>query len=689
MACQLYDKALTLHSFAGLINSRMDVEALVNSVLSRESCLARWRNTEVLVIDEVSQLSKKTFETINFISQRVRGEDKPFGGLQVIAVGDFRQLPPVSNDLDKGAYCFESPLWRTMFTHNVLLTVVYRQEQREFIDFLGEISRGENLSERTVCFMNELASKNLHPKDFGLDFLPHIFCTNFDAKFHNMAQLTRLPGEIKVYAAIDTADEARLNKVTLAQSRLCLKVGAEVMLLYNLSSKLRNGTRGLVVLLEDDGPTVNFKEVCVTIKLPQCTWFAYKSGSKDVIVGQRVQYPLILAWGITAHKAQGQTMKAAVIHSGNEFVPGQLYVACSRVSTKEGLQMVGFNTKRLIKEDSRVTCFYEKLDSCPTLGDLTCCRAFDIMIDTYADIQIEGEFLFDAISDAELTEIENLCNGLFVVDSTSEEPIDLNAVLETITSGNTSQTLPDNLDVVDFLEELKDGSALCSEEGSLKAKMNNVIVQLQTEFLPNVHLLLQIYWARIANKFSTRVKKVNEKEKFDFKGILSDEMLMLNSPEISLEFSAVVKETQLLTHHFCIVTEIVKKLRSMYICKLYADAVFHRNVPQREIDKNVWEMDSNCHGKVRYVGGWVIAKLMQANRKYINTNMLSSNSAVRNEMHHRYKSIHLLESLLVHSSTIHSTTDFVSSLEVTDQKQYRDNALVYVNDQAFKFFYEP
>ena len=142
-----------------------------------------------------------------------------------------------------------------------------------------------------------------------------------------------------------------MNKVTLAESQLKLKIGAEVMLLYNLSDKLKNGTRGKVIKLENDGPTIDFKDFGIVTKLHRCTWFAYKSGEKDTIVGQRSQFPLRLAWGITAHKAQGQTLSAAVVHSGNEFLPEQLYVACSRVSTKEGLQIVNFCPKKIIKED--------------------------------------------------------------------------------------------------------------------------------------------------------------------------------------------------------------------------------------------------------------------------------------------------------------------------------------------------
>ena len=310
------------------------VDAVVKSIKSRQDCYSRWQTTDVLIIDEVSQLSRRTFDHINFIAQKVRGiETKPFGGMQVIAVGDFKQL--VSSDIDEGQYCFESLLWNIMFPHCVELITVYRQNQLAFLEVLKQLSSGE-ITEETVTFIEkELHEKHLFPEEHGLEFIPHIFCNNFDANYFNMSELVTLPGEIKIYHSTVSLSQELLNKATIAESRLCLNVGVEIMLIYNLSTKLRNGTRGKVVLLEDDGPTVQFPTVGITTKIPKCTWFVYKQCTSKVI-GERQQFSLKLSWAFTVHKAQGQTMAAAVVHTGKEFTPGQLYVACSRVTAKEG-----------------------------------------------------------------------------------------------------------------------------------------------------------------------------------------------------------------------------------------------------------------------------------------------------------------------------------------------------------------
>ena len=133
MACSLYDEAMAIHSFSGMKNARLDVESLVTGILSQESSCTqqRWVETNVLIIDEVSQLCAKNFEIITILAQRVRGIKKLFGGLQLICAGDFFQLPPIKSDVDEGKYCFESLLWKQVFGHSVMLEKVYRQDPAE------------------------------------------------------------------------------------------------------------------------------------------------------------------------------------------------------------------------------------------------------------------------------------------------------------------------------------------------------------------------------------------------------------------------------------------------------------------------------------------------------------------------------------------------------------------------------
>ena len=146
----------------------MNVDSIVSSIMSRDTCKRRWLETDVLCIDEVSQLSAKNFELMNTLAQRVRGSTKLFGGLQVICIGDFFQLPPIENDVE-GRYCFESILWQHVFNHSVVLETVYRQDPKEkqFLGLLEEFALGE-WSNRSLKFIkDELSEKELNCQDFG------------------------------------------------------------------------------------------------------------------------------------------------------------------------------------------------------------------------------------------------------------------------------------------------------------------------------------------------------------------------------------------------------------------------------------------------------------------------------------------------------------------------------------------
>jgi hypothetical protein len=344
-----------------------------------------------------------------------------------------------------------------MFPHCIELATAYRRNQHEFLEVLKQLSSGE-INEETATFIkDELQEKHLSPEKYGLEFIPHIFCNNFEANYFNMSELVKR--EIKVYHSTDSLSEGLLSKVTIAESRLCLKVGAEVMLIYNLSTKLRNGTRGRVVLLEDDGPTVEFPTVGITMKIPKCTWFAYKKCTSKLI-GERQQFPLKLAWAFTVHKAQGQTLAAAVVHSGKEFTPGQLYVACSRVTAKEGLSVICFNARTLIKEHPKVCKFYETIVNKPALPNSICCNNQECQITTSVNLelpvhQIEDDLCFDSLSDEELAEIEKCCQQLLQNDSQNESLGESQPNTECLGNSNP-QVLPIELDVKDFLENMKD-----------------------------------------------------------------------------------------------------------------------------------------------------------------------------------------------------------------------------------------
>lgn len=405
------------------------------------------------------------------------------------------------------------------------------------------------------------------------------------------------------------------------------------------------------------------------------------------MIGERQQFPLKLSWAFTVHKAQGKTMPDVVVHSGNEFTPGQLYVACSRVTSKEGLSIIGFNARKLIKENSKVCGFYKTIENKPALTNCMCCvnQEYSMHILENGELhQVEDELWFDSLSDHELSEIEECCQQLFQESSQDKNPDEPDTSDERLRN-SVVHTLPLEINSKDFLEGLKDRSPVFSQEGSIKWRMNDLLTKLQTLHLRNFEHFLKTVWNKISTIISARRVNSRGSEKFDFKGICSDEMELLTGDELGVQFSSGIEYSPLQVHHHCVLTEIVKNIKTTILRKQYETTNTESEEPRQGTKPEVSE---NCHGKVRYVSGWVVAKLIHAHKGYISKNMCSSYIQARSEMNRRFKLINILETLLVNSSVIHASTIYGSSLEVIDQRQYRENALLYVNNETFEFFME-
>ena len=493
-----------------------------------------------------------------------------------------------------------------------------------------------------------------------------------------MNELDKLPGESKVYKSVDTCSEEILNKVTIAERELILKVGAKVMLLFNVSTKLTNGLRGTVVKLEEDGPTVNFSTVVgITCKHGKSSWFAYKSGTSNCVVGQREQFPLKLACGITAHKSQGQTLPAAYIHSGKEFVAGQLYVAASRVSSQKGVSVLGFDSTHVVRADNRVIDFYQTI-CCTQPSSDHCCWNKDINFESISDAM---QYIEDpdegCLTQDDWAVIESICESYYDQqgdNDTNENMANLEEVLKLSLSGDKEIYPPETLCVHSILEKLKDPSPQASVEGSLGTKINLLITSLQQpEYSNKMKSFIDIQWVGItlAAKENMKTKK-DGTASYNFKGILTAEFDILNSTNLESEFSAVLGHNEFCVEHHALITELVKAIREAIISKLY----FEKCLDEHEQDHtNVWDMSNEGKGKVCYIGGWAVVKLIYGHKR-----------CVRKEMTRRYMYINILESLVAQSSCIHSSTKYEETLSVTLMKQYRQNSLVHISNEAFVFF---
>jgi len=375
----------TLHAFAGIGLGNDPIERLVASA-KQERLRTRWSGVDTLIIDEVSMVDPVYWSKLQRVAQVARNNPRePFGGLQVIAVGDFFQLPPVAkpDHAQQARYCFETKAWQDTFHHVVNLTQVFRQKDGRFVALLNRARRGRLTPDDVALLRNRLnvsftAADGIEPT--------LLYPYNKKVQEENQAALKKLPSKPRLYrmktgstsvangtTRLDLPDADRKKPMTPverealklrnncpASQELLLKVGAQVMLLANLRPEagLVNGSRGVVVGFDRHHyPVVRFAKCRATIQA-----FMWKTRLGDYGHVWASQIPLKLAYAYTIHKAQGQSMDRVKLRLVKTFEAGQGYVALSRVRTLEGLCLTGFNPEA-IQVDPKVIAFYDALEN--------------------------------------------------------------------------------------------------------------------------------------------------------------------------------------------------------------------------------------------------------------------------------------------------------------------------------------
>ncbi|CAB4387400.1 unnamed protein product [Rhizophagus irregularis] len=366
----------TLHSFAGLTPQTQyyEIEDIIENL--SKGAKARWKKTEALVIDEVSMLNGNLFDKLNRIAQHFRCNEKPFGGLQLVLTGDFFQLPPIKNDIEKVKYCFEVDSWSESLDHTFQLTKVHRQREEEFVKMLNEFRYG-HVSEKSSQIMSNLEKAPIYNNDGIL--VTELYAINKYVNNVNTAKLAELPYKEMVYEAEDWEPKfgGRLEALIrncLAPKNLRLKRDAQVMLLKNTTSELVNGSKGVVVgwfskitsKFYEDVPTEDSVSLLPVVKfingqtkvIPPFEWSLENKYKKKV--ASRRQIPLILCWAVSIHKSQGHTLERVKINLDRVFETGQAYVALSRATSLNSLQVLNFSADKVFAEE-KVINFYKSL----------------------------------------------------------------------------------------------------------------------------------------------------------------------------------------------------------------------------------------------------------------------------------------------------------------------------------------
>jgi ATP-dependent exoDNAse (exonuclease V) alpha subunit len=342
----------TIHSFLGLGISR-DLKTIIKNLEKFKKQLIVIKNLQTLIIDEISMMDNQLFELINNLLKYIKNNNIAFGGIQVILVGDFHQLPPVEND-----YCFTSPIWNELRLTSIILTEIIRQKDDDDLKKILEEIRNEKISEKTMEILKNMV---ITDKDYKEDEIKptRLYPINTNVDKINAYEYKKL---LKKNSNKEVLYKARAISKEIIKDLdkfdIKLTLNAQIMVIRNLSieNKLVNGTRGIVVEMKDFSVIIRDNDN----RLHEISYHTdmNMNGKKN---GGFAFIPLKLAYAISIHKSQGASIDNLEIDLGEDiFITGQLYTALSRSTNIKNLKLLNFSKSSLMK-NKKIKNFYENL----------------------------------------------------------------------------------------------------------------------------------------------------------------------------------------------------------------------------------------------------------------------------------------------------------------------------------------
>jgi len=345
----------TFHSFFGLGILQGGPLATIERALKNKRLVKRLRTTTGAIIDEVSMISGQTLAVAETIARRALEKDLPWGGLKIIAVGDFAQLPPVNRFGREKDWAFLSDSWLNSSFQSAVLKTVIRTKDPSLVEILNHVRNGE-LHPSVVGFLNE--RKKTIPLNFeGTRLFPH----RETAEHYNREQLSLISGPPSFFETKYSGDEKFLSDIKKnapLPETLILKPGALVMMRLNdPQGRWVNGSLGIIKSIGEQSIKVTLFDGAI-IELEQVTFNILNADGKEI--ASATNFPVNLAYATTIHKAQGLTLDQVAVDLKNLWEPGQAYVALSRVKSREGLYITDWSPSSL-KSDPEVSNFNKRV----------------------------------------------------------------------------------------------------------------------------------------------------------------------------------------------------------------------------------------------------------------------------------------------------------------------------------------
>jgi len=355
-------KGMTIHRFAGIGIGDKDVETYFKKIIKIKEIRRRWQSINVLIIDEISMMDAELFDKLEELARKIRRDDRPFGGIQIILSGDFLQLPPIGNT----KFCFESKSWN-FINKTFYFTEIVRQNNSTLQNVLNKVRLGI-VDNDVKELLDSCIDKNLIHEDNIKPTL--LFSIKNKVIDYNNRELKKIIDSGKKHCEYNAKYDFNkkldkeesiykdlINKQYYIEDKIILSIDSQVMLTINMpESNLANGSKGIVIDFDEfDNPIILFSNKKVLAIQPH----EYILEEGKVIVKKR-QLPLILAWAITIHKAQGMTLDFIKTDIGNSiFEYGQAYVVLSRIKSIDGLSLINIDYSK-IKAHPKILEYYNK-----------------------------------------------------------------------------------------------------------------------------------------------------------------------------------------------------------------------------------------------------------------------------------------------------------------------------------------